>query len=56
MESLGESGRIQVSEAVRQRLGDDYALEPRGTVEVKGKGQMPTWYLTGKRRRAAAAE
>ncbi|MEQ9638555.1 MAG: adenylate/guanylate cyclase domain-containing protein [Alphaproteobacteria bacterium] len=55
MESLGAPGRIQVSDTVRQRLGDAYAFEARGKVEVRGKGRMATWFLTG-RNQAKAAE
>ncbi|MCW5773299.1 MAG: adenylate/guanylate cyclase domain-containing protein [Rhodospirillaceae bacterium] len=46
MESTGEPGRIQVSEETRLRLGDKFALEPRGEIEVRGKGRMRTWFLT----------
>jgi class 3 adenylate cyclase len=45
MESHGVPGKIQVTERVVVALGDDYVLEPRGTVEIKGKGPMPTWFL-----------
>jgi len=45
MESTAESGRIQVSENTVALLGSKYQLDPRGSIEVKGKGQMPTWYL-----------
>jgi class 3 adenylate cyclase len=55
MESLGTPGRIQVTDAVRQRLGDAYDFEPRGEVAIKGKGAMRTWYLLD-RREARAAE
>ena len=48
MESSGEPGRIQVSDAVRIRLSDDYTFEARGDVDIKGKGMMHTWYLTGR--------
>ena len=48
LESTGKPGIIQVSEAVRFRLEDDYTFESRGDVEIKGKGTMQTWYLTGK--------
>ncbi len=47
MESSSEPGRIQVSDAVRVRLADDYAFQPRGDVDIKGKGSMHTWYLVG---------
>ena len=47
MESLGIPGRIQVTGSVYERLRDAFELEPRGLVDVKGKGPMPTWFLTG---------
>jgi len=49
MESSGEPGRIQVSDTVRVRLADDFTFESRGDVDIKGKGPMKTWYLTGRR-------
>ena len=45
MESLGAPGRIQVTHAVQERLEGRYLLEPRGLIEVKGKGPTPAWYL-----------
>jgi adenylate cyclase len=48
MESHGAPGRIQVTERVVAALADAYVLEPRGTVEIKGKGPMPTWFLRGR--------
>jgi adenylate cyclase len=37
MESHGVPGRIQVTERLRQRLGDRYRFEPRGTIDVKAR-------------------
>jgi class 3 adenylate cyclase len=48
MESHGLPGTIQVTERVVQRLDGRYPFEPRGTIEVKGKGLTPTWFLTGR--------
>lgn len=48
MESLGVAGRIHVTPAVHDRLHDRYSFEERGTIEVKGKGQMPTYFLVGR--------
>ncbi len=45
MESLGAPGRIQVTHAVKERLEGRYLLEPRGLIDVKGKGPTATWYL-----------
>jgi class 3 adenylate cyclase len=49
MESHGVPGRLQVTEATYERLRELYEFEPRGPVEVKGKGPMPTWFLTRRR-------
>jgi class 3 adenylate cyclase len=45
MESHGEPGQIQVSEAMYLLLKDMYQLTPRGSIDVKGKGAMRTWFL-----------
>jgi class 3 adenylate cyclase len=45
MESLGVPGRVQVTGAVVDRLQDTFRFEPRGVIDVKGKGPMPTWFL-----------
>ena len=47
MESTGEPGRIQVSGETARLLKDSFVLEPRGTIDVKGKGQMETFFLAG---------
>jgi adenylate cyclase len=52
MESHGASGRIQITETTKELLEDEFVCEPRGTIPIKGKGEIPVWYLVG--RRAAA--
>lgn len=47
MESQGLPGAVQVTRSLLDRLGEGYVLEPRGTVEVKGKGTLETWWLRG---------
>jgi guanylate cyclase len=47
MESHGLPGQIQVTERVAAALDPRFTVEPRGTVEVKGKGPMTTFLLTG---------
>jgi adenylate cyclase len=49
MEATDSVGRIQVPEQVYQRLKNDFVLQERGGVEVKGKGVMRTWYLIGRK-------
>jgi adenylate cyclase len=56
MESHGTANRIQVTRATYQLLDDEFDLEPRGTVAVKGKGDMETWYLLGRRAPANTVE
>ncbi len=53
MESHGVPGRVQVTHAVRERLDADFQFEPRGLVEIKGKGPTPTYFLTARRGPAA---
>ena len=52
MESHGTPGRIQLTEATYRLILDRFECEPRGTIEVKGKGAMPTWYLLRERPQA----
>eukprot|EP00741_Cyanophora_paradoxa_P023114 tig00021537_g22324.t1 len=49
MESSGAPGRVHVSAAVEARLRERFELEPRGSVHVKGKGPMETFFLVGRR-------
>jgi len=45
METTGVPGCIQVTERTYRRLRDGFRLERRGSIEVKGKGEMTTWFL-----------
>ena len=54
MESHGTSGRIQITRATYELLGDDFECQPRGTIAVKGKGEMEAWYLVRRRPSRAA--
>ena len=49
METLSNSGAIQVSEPTYQLLKDRYEFERRGEIEVKGKGKMTTYFLVGRK-------
>jgi class 3 adenylate cyclase len=48
MESHGVAGCIQVTERTWRRLRDRYRFERRGPVQVKGKGELVTWFLVGR--------
>jgi adenylate cyclase len=49
MESHGTSGRIQITGATKELLADEFICEHRGTIPVKGKGEIEAWYLVGLR-------
>lgn len=49
MQSHGIADRIQVTVATYERLREKYLLEARGVITVKGKGEMLTYFLNGKR-------
>jgi adenylate cyclase len=48
MESHSLPGRIQVSATTRSMLGDRFDFEPRGTIEIKGKGAMETFFMNAR--------
>ncbi|MCV7442497.1 adenylate/guanylate cyclase domain-containing protein [Mycobacterium paraense] len=49
MEATDSVGRIQVPDAMYERLKDDFVLQERGSIDIKGKGPMRTWYLIGRK-------
>jgi guanylate cyclase len=48
MESHGLPGKIQVTKDTYRILKDEYIFELRGKLDVKGKGEMETWFLAGR--------
>jgi adenylate cyclase len=49
MQTHGEPGMIHVTAEVSQALKDTYEFRPRGSIDVKGKGLMETYFLLGAR-------
>ena len=47
MESHGVGDHIQCTDVVRTLLDHRFEFQPRGEVEIKGKGSMPTYFLVG---------
>lgn len=45
MESHGMGGMIQITRATHELIKDEFICEPRGTVNVKGKGEMEVWLV-----------
>jgi class 3 adenylate cyclase len=48
METTGVPDCIQVTERTRRLLGERYLFQPRGRIQVKGKGMMRTYFLSGR--------
>ncbi len=49
MESQGQPGKIQLTGRASRVLQQKYKLEERGTISIKGKGEMTTYWLIGKK-------
>jgi guanylate cyclase len=47
MESHSTPGKIQITRETYERIKDEFVCEPRGKIQVKGKGEMETWFLVG---------
>jgi class 3 adenylate cyclase len=47
MESHGEPGTIQITEATAKKLQGKFRLKRRGSIDVKGKGRLNTYLLLG---------
>jgi adenylate cyclase len=45
MESHGIGGMIQITRATYESIKDQFICEPRGKVNVKGKGEMEVWLV-----------
>jgi guanylate cyclase len=54
MESQGVAGKIQVTEKTHSLIKDEFVFEKRGSIEIKGKGEMNTWFLMGQKEMVVA--
>jgi adenylate cyclase len=45
MESHGVPGRIHISTTTYELINQEFICKPRGTIDVKGKGEMETWFV-----------
>ncbi|NND84769.1 MAG: adenylate/guanylate cyclase domain-containing protein [Acidimicrobiia bacterium] len=45
MESQGAPGRVQIAEGTHRLVRDRFMCVPRGEIEVRGRGPMPTWWV-----------
>ena len=49
MESYGEASRIHISQNTYELIKDDFKCVPRGTISIKGKGEMQTWFVVDRK-------
>ena len=49
MELHSTGGFVQITEATYDLIKDVFVCEPQGTIQVKGKGEMPVWFVIEKR-------
>jgi guanylate cyclase len=49
MEAYGEPGKIHITRATYDLLKQEFECVSRGVLSVKGKGEMETWFLLGRR-------
>jgi guanylate cyclase len=54
MESYSVPGKIQIGYPTYHLIHHEFICEPRGILEVKGKGKMATWFLVGERNKFAS--
>ena len=45
MESHGLGGAVQITQTTYELIKDEFVCEPRGAVNVKGKGEMEVWLV-----------
>ena len=50
METYGAPGRVHVSDATQQLIDDAFRCEARDALDVRGKGVMQTFFVTGRSR------
>lgn len=50
MESQGLPGMIQLTDSTYALIQDEFICKPRGSMFVKGRGEMQTWFLIDEKR------
>ena len=50
MEELGQAGTVQITQATRKLLGDEFSYRDLGQIYVKGKGELQSYSVTDENR------
>lgn len=53
MESHGFTDKIQITEATYRLIQHDFCCEARGSIPIKGRGEMSVWYVLGRQNQNA---
>ena len=48
MESQGVPGMIQITRSTYESIRAEFVCQKRGQLEIKGKGEMDTWFVIGR--------
>jgi adenylate cyclase len=48
MESQGVPGKIQITQETYEQIKGAFSCSYRGLIDIKGIGEMPTWFLDGR--------
>ena len=54
MESHGQPGYVQIASGTRALIGDQFDVDARGEIDVKGRGPLPAWFVYHTRNAQAA--
>ena len=46
LEQYGAEGRVHISDDAKTKLGDRFAFEDRGVIEIKNRGKIKTWFVS----------
>jgi guanylate cyclase len=49
METYGQSGTIQITRSTYELVKNDFVLEPKGAIEVRGAGRQEIWHVVGRK-------
>jgi adenylate cyclase len=49
METYGESGTVQITRNTYELIKNDFTLEAKGTVNVRGAGELEIWHVLGRK-------
>jgi class 3 adenylate cyclase len=49
MESHGEPGAVQITDATHRHVAGRFRCEDRGVIDIKGRGPMHVWHVVGRR-------